>query len=66
MFFERLLVIQIHPQGPLFAVELGNELAGGHGWTGNETTIGDDYAQLRSHMDRIFGGALLSPCFSLS
>ena len=42
----------VYPEGPLFALELGNELQ--HGPI-SERTIGDDYAELRSNMDRIFG-----------
>jgi hypothetical protein len=51
----------IFPRGPLYAVELGNELAGGRGWTGNELTIAADYAQLRKHMEQIFGATSKFP-----
>lgn len=42
----------VHPEGPLYAVELGNELQ--HGPI-TERTIGDDYSALRQHLDDIFG-----------
>eukprot|EP01050_Picozoa_sp_SAG11_P005735 SAG11_NODE_415_length_9675_cov_2.425961_5_plen_775_part_00 len=48
----------VHPAGPLYALELGNELQ--HGPI-SEHTIADDYAELRRQLDDIFGADSTHP-----